>query len=59
MSMFTAEKLRAAIERCHRQCEAMLANHEPAEKIAAARRGIDKLHEWLAKAEREEGHAGV
>ena len=59
MSMFTAQELRDAIERCNRQCEAMLANHEPGEKIAAARRGIDKLHQWLAKAEREEGHAGL
>lgn len=59
MSMFTAQELRDAIERCNRQVVTMLANHEPAERIAAARRGIDKLHEWLAKAEREEGHAGV
>ena len=57
--MFTAQELRDAIERCNRQVVTMLANHEPAERIAAARRGIDKLHEWLAKAEREEGHAGL
>lgn len=59
MSMFSAQKIREAIERCNAQCVSAIANHEPQERIDGMRAGIDKLHQWLAKAEREEREAAA
>ena len=56
---FTSEELRAAIDRCNAECEAMIARHEPPERIEARRKGIDKLHEWLAHAEAAEREGGA
>jgi len=55
---FTSKELRAAIDRCNAECEAMIARHEPPERIEARRKGIDTLHRWLAHAEAEEKSSG-
>lgn len=51
---WSAAKLREAIERCNRECEALIASHAPAEAIMGRRRGIEHLHKLLENAERVE-----
>ena len=49
-----SKKDREAIERCNRECEALIASHAPAETIMGRRRGIEHLHKLLENAERVE-----
>lgn len=51
---WSAAQLREAIERCNRECEALIASHAPTEAIMGRRRGIEHLHKLLENAERAE-----
>ena len=57
MSMFSSDKLRAAIERCNKECEAAISRHDKPERIECMRQGIETLHRWLERAERDEREA--
>ena len=55
--MFSSVKLREAIERCNKACADAIARHEAPERIECMRQGIETLHRWLERAERDEREA--
>ena len=56
---WTAADIRAAIERCERETEAMVRAGAPPEAIYQHRKGITLLQAYLAKAEASEHGAGA
>lgn len=54
-SWWSAAQLRAAIDRCERDTEAMIARHEPPEQIEGRRKGIEVLYRILGNLEKSEG----
>jgi hypothetical protein len=49
--MWTANELRAAIDRCEREAERRIQAHEPPERVYGARQGIETLYRMLEEAE--------
>jgi len=54
---WTAEQLRAAIERCEQEVEWLVQHRARPEEIYHRRQGLDTMRRWLARAEEAEGDA--
>ena len=54
---WTVDQIKAAIDRCERDVEAMIARHATPKEIEARRSGLATMRKWLEDEERKEKEA--